>query len=239
MNLKSLILNLKTLGSHAVDLVFPIYCLLCEKEGEYLCASCALKIEPLKIQYCISCHKPTPFGKTHPGCITKNVLDGIVSALPYSNHDVKDLIKIFKYKFISSLGKNLSLQLTKTINEQGLKPYFEEFMVVPVPLHYRRFSWRGFNQSLILAENLSKELNLSLDNEIIKRQKHTKPQTTLKGEERKINIQDAFMVTAPVIGKKFLIVDDVVTTGSTLNEIAKLLKKEKASEVWAVTLAKD
>lgn len=231
--------QLKALGRYTTDLVFPIYCLICNQEGEYLCASCALKIEPLKIQYCISCHKPTPFGKTHPGCVTKNVLDGIVSALPYSNNDVSDLIKIFKYKFISSLGKNLSLQLIKTINEQGLNSYFEEFILVPVPLHHRRFSWRGFNQSYILAQNLAEELNLSLGDKIIKRQKHTKPQTTLKGEERKINIQNAFMITAPVMGKKILIVDDVVTTGSTLNEIAKLLKKGEACEVWAITLAKD
>lgn len=232
----NLISNLKTLGQNFLDLVFPVYCLSCGMEEKgYLCNECLPKIAKLEKQLCIACQKPSPFGKTHAECVTRNILDGIISALPYSNPTVKKIIEIFKYNFVSDLTVPLSELLMAEIVRQDLFDYLKEFTLVPVPLHNKRFNWRGFNQADLLAQQISKKFESTVDPLAI-RSRFTKPQTELKKEQRLHNIQGAFALTKSVSGK-YLLIDDVVTTGSTLNELAKLLKKSGASEVWAVTVA--
>ena len=114
-----------------------------------------------------------------------------------------------------------------------------DFIVIPVPLHKRRFAWRGFNQAQLLSQDLAGKLGLALDQNLVLRVKNTKPQVDLNREQRKANISDAFALRPDslVTDKKFLLIDDVVTSGSTMNEIAKLLKKNKAAEVWAAAVA--
>ncbi len=218
------------------DLIFPVTCLVCGHDGEFLCDSCASNLERLPNQLCIVCQKPAPFGKTHPDCISKNKLDGIISALPYYNPQIARLIETYKYKFIDDLSPKFSKIIREAIINQGLDGYFSQFTIVPVPLHKRRFAWRGFNQAELIAKYISHDLYNKIDVDLVKRIKFTRPQTTLKKEKRLENIQNAFAVTKPIFGK-YLLVDDVATTGATLNEIAKLLKKSGATEVWAVTLA--
>lgn len=227
---------IKTLGRLASDLVFPVSCVICGKEGLFLCASCKEKLPRLEKQLCISCKKPAPYGKTHPDCVTKNTVDGTISALSYTDLKSKKLIRTFKYEFIFDLAKPLSDLIIEAVNAQGLAGYFSEFTIIPVPLHKRRFNWRGFNQADLLADALGKNLSLSVSRDIVERTKFTKPQIDLLAEERKTNIENAFTAAGKVSGK-YLLVDDVITTGSTLNEIAKLLKKQKCAEVWAVTIA--
>ena len=231
-----LIENFKKLGLGIAELIFPIYCLVCGIDGKFLCENCFQTLERLPNQLCISCQKPVPFGKTHPDCSSKNKLDGIISALPYSNPKVANLIETYKYKFINELSPDFSNFILEAVTNQGLTGYFQDFIIMPVPLHKRRFAWRGFNQAELLARQLSKDLSIPADSDLVKRIKFTTPQTTLKKEKRLENIQNAFGVTKPVSGK-YLLVDDVVTTGATLNEIAKQLKKSGATEVWAVTVA--
>ena len=230
--------TIKTLGRAGADLVFPIYCLVCgNSDDAYLCQACVHKIPKLEKQFCIACQRPSPFGKTHPTCISRNRLDGIISALPYTDQKVKEIIAAFKYSFADTLAERLSGLLVQEMKTQDLGEYFAEFKVIPVPLHQRRLNWRGFNQSVLLAEPLSRMLNIPVEKNLITRTRFTKPQTDLKREERAINIANAFTVNKNAFSGKYLLVDDVVTTGSTLNEIAKLLKQNGAQEVWALTLA--
>jgi ComF family protein len=123
------------------------------------------------------------------------------------------------------------------MEEQGLLDYFEDFIIVPVPLHPRRMNWRGFNQSELLGQTLAEKLKLPAEKNLVARKKHTKPQVKLSADERKRNIENAFELSANVDGKKILLVDDLVTSGSTANELAKLLKKHKAAEVWMISAA--
>ncbi|MBI2607284.1 MAG: ComF family protein [Candidatus Doudnabacteria bacterium] len=170
--------------------------------------------------------------------MSKNTIDGIVSALSYKDPLVKRVIELFKYKFIQELSEDLAAALLNEISAQGLGDYFREFILIPVPLHKKRFNWRGFNQAELLAASLAKINGIETNTDLIIRSKNTKPQTKLSATERKQNLTDAFREqAAQIAGKKFLLVDDVVTTGATLNELAKLLKKSKAQEVWAVTVA--
>jgi ComF family protein len=231
-----LVKYLKTLGRHTADLVFPIYCVVCDSDGQFLCVSCETKLERLEKQLCIVCKKPAPYGKTHPDCVTTNTVDGTISGLSYTDPKTKKLIGTFKYQFIHDLAPALSRMIVEAINNQGLEGYFSEFAIIPVPLHKHRFNWRGFNQAELLAESLAKDLNIYMDIHMVSRTKFTEPQINLKAEKRKTNIENAFSLTGSATGK-YLLVDDVVTTGSTLNEIAKLLKKNGALEVWSATIA--
>lgn len=233
----NLLKNLKKLGHAMLDLLFPITCLVCGQDSVFLCEKCFDNLPRLEKQQCLVCQTPTPFGKTHPDCVSKNKLDGILSALPYRDPSIKKIIETFKYNFVSELKIPLSRLIIETIRKENLTEYFREFIIIPVPLHQRRYNWRGFNQAQLLADELSKILRIPVDNTTVTRFKFTKPQTKLTHDERKRNMENAFAINGLVADKKFLLVDDVVTTGSTLNEIARILKSAQASEIWAVTAA--
>lgn len=232
-----LIDQLQRLGQEFLDLVFPISCLVCGADQTFLCEKCLKKLPRLEKQQCLVCQTPAPFGKTHPDCATKYSIDGILSALPYRNRDVKKIIETFKYNFVSELKVPLGRLVVETIRKENLTEYFREFIILPVPLHPRRYNWRGFNQAQLLADELSQILRIPVDNQMVTRFKFTIPQTKLTHDERKKNIENAFALNGSVSSKKFLLVDDVVTSGSTLNEIAKILKHAGATEVWAATAA--
>ena len=119
-------------------------------------------------------------------------------------------------------------------------PHAADFLTVPVPLHRRRLKERGFNQTLLLAKVLSSDLGTQLDYLSLIRKKYTRAQTGLKREERRKNVKDAFSVIYPEIirDKKIILVDDVFTTGHTLNECARTLKKSGAIGVICLTLAR-
>lgn len=230
--------TLKTFGQNLLDLLFPITCVICSRDGVFLCGGCVSKLPKESKQICIVCNLPSAFGKTHPTCITKNTADGLISVLPYKNPQIKQLIEVFKYKFVSELAHTLAGLVVDEVQNQNLTEYFSDFALIPVPLHQRRFNWRGFNQAQLLAEIISAKLSIPLRNEIVIRKRFTKPQVDLSAEERKKNIDGAFECSVPIYGQKFLVIDDVVTSGSTLNEIAKLLKQAKAAEVWGLTVAR-
>src|SRR3989344_639835 len=171
-----------------LDLVFPIACLICGADQKYLCEKCQANLPKLPNQLCPVCHQPAPFGKTHPGCVSKNTVDGSLSPFPYKNPQVKIIIETFKYSFIEDLAPILSGMIVETINSQGLKDYFSNFEAVPIPLHHRRFKWRGFNQAEILARPLAESLGIPLRLDFVPRTKHTQPQVKLNAIERKQNM---------------------------------------------------
>jgi ComF family protein len=112
-------------------------------------------------------------------------------------------------------------------------------MIVPVPLSERRFRERGYNQSTEIARRLERPLNVSVRRDVVKRARHTDEQTQLSAKERRRNVRNAFMVMRPVRDERIVVVDDVITTASTVNEIARSLRKAGAAyiEVWAAARA--
>lgn len=233
-----LMLKTNIITDFIFDLIFPKYCCICDLEETYLCSACFNKLIRLEKQKCIACLKPSPFGKTHADCGSKNLLDGVVSAFPYKNPGVKKLIQLFKYKFIKDLYLGLAKLLSLELENNELVGHFQKFTIIPVPLHKLRINWRGFNQSELLSLELAKQIITPLDVNLVQRIKNTKPQVNLKKDDRKENIKNAFQVNGKALGN-YLIIDDVITTGSTLNEIARVLKKAGANQVWAATIAAD
>lgn len=228
---------IKRAGQEFLDLLFPVTCLVCGKDGLFLCEKCLGELPRLEKQQCLVCQTPAPFGKTHINCVSKNTIDGSIAALPYKDRQVNKIIETFKYNFVSDLSVPLTQTILEEIKKQELSDYFRDFTVVSVPLHSRRFNWRGFNQAELLAAKLADNLGLAVDHKLVMRKKFTKPQVKLKADERKRNMENAFNLVGDVSNKKILLVDDVVTSGSTANELAKLLKHNHAQEVWILTAA--
>jgi len=147
-------------------------------------------------------------------------------------------IQRLKYNLENYLASSLGKLMSSFAREYIFN--VTDFLIVPVPLHRRRLRERGFNQSLLLARVLASDLGNQLDYLSLIRKRYTRAQTGLKREARRKNVKDAFSIIYPetVKDKKILLVDDVFTTGYTLNECARILKKSGATTVICLTLAR-
>ncbi|MBI3353569.1 MAG: ComF family protein [Nitrospirae bacterium] len=153
---------------------------------------------------------------------------------------LSEAIHIFKYQKRQAMAKYLNAMVTNVL----LQRLSDSDIIIPVPLHKKRLSERGFNQSLLIAHHISKRFSIPLCIDGLQRIRWTRPQIELTKEERLKNVRGAFVVGAgfkpvPTIkGKKIILVDDVYTTGATVNECAKVLKKGEAKEVVVFTIAR-
>jgi len=227
-----------------LDFIFPKRCVGCKKRGAYLCDKCFSYLSFDVKSLCLVCNRPSVNGLTHPGCSGKYTVDGCFSALPY-NKTAKKLIFSFKYKpYLTDLSKVLSdLFYEGLIQNEGFNRELQNsnsWFFVPIPLYSSKLKKRGYNQAEILAKELGKRFNLKTQN-LLKRVKNTKTQVGLKVEERKTNIKGAFSIihNSKFIIQNVMLVDDVVTTGSTLLECANVLKRNGAKRVIGLTLARD
>jgi len=228
-----------------LDILFPIHCLSCRREGNWLCRECSQQIEILTSQVCPLCERVyTPAGLLCQSCriSAKSNLNALVVCASYENQAVKNLIYKFKYNFISELATPLAGIITNALlkNELPLPD-----IVVPVPLHPRRLRWRGFNQSHLLAEKISSDLAPLMKIrvlEILKRNKWNRPQMKIKNyKKRTENVKNIFHLESEspnLKNKTVLLVDDIATTGATLQECAKILKKNGAKKVFATVIAR-
>lgn len=226
------------------SLLFPKRCIRCAKSGDYVCDGCFATISFLQYQLCGICQKGSLDGLTHPSCRTKYGIDGIISSIAYKGI-VKKLLYQFKYRpYLLDLKTILGKLLYEGVIQQES---FEKFIrdknvwITAVPLHKSRARKRGYNQSELLAKELSRLLRIDYMSSILDRKVNTKPQFDLKKEERKKNILGAFSTDDKfknkLKGKKILLVDDIATTGATLRECGKILKQSGAVKVLGITLA--
>lgn len=225
-----------------LDTFFPISCLVCGREGKFICEDCQAGLTPAQSQYCLVCAKPSPFGLTHKDCAGSLTPDRYVCFYDYRDKDVAAILIGGKYNFLpgayAELGKILAEKIKTNCGDMQ-----NGCTLVPLPLHRRRLRWRGFNQSEVLCRSLGQELELPVADVLI-RKKSTKTQKDLKRKERLKNISDAFILS-PLFSKEgvressVILVDDVATTGATLLEACKILKRGGAKSVCCLTVAKD
>jgi len=229
----------RTIKCFVFDLLFPKFCLSCQREGNYLCEDCQSTLLVSGV------HQKNP---------TQNLKD-LYFAIDYQQPLIKNLIKLFKYQ---PFVKELAIPLTSLIIEhfqltENPPPFFGGgFILVPVPLEKKKLKWRGFNQAEELGKELSSFLKIPLISGCLIKIKETPPQVELSDEERKENIKGAFLVKDKELiknpkgkpsasygaGKKILLVDDVYTTGSTMEECARVLKEAGAKEIIGIVVAR-
>lgn len=227
-----------------LDLLYPKKCTGCKKSDTYFCAGCISQILQ-KDLICPVCLEISMGGERHPLCGTSLSLDGLWS-LGWYHGPLRDVIKQFKYKKVRDIAETLGNLIAdywlkyKPFIFQEIKKERKRWTAAPVPLHWFRGNERGFNQSADIAQILSKRFSLAYS-EVLKRTRFTRPQVKLRGSQRRQNIKGAFEIfpnftlsPSPFV----LLIDDVWTTGSTLKECCKALKKAGAQKVWAITLAR-
>jgi len=190
------------------------------------------------------CGKGSLGGLTHPGCRRLFGLDGLTSIFTYKGV-IERAIKKLKYKFVSDLASDLVELFLSFCGEDKVFSDFcrqEEVVLVPIPLHSRRLRWRGFNQAELLGGLIAKNLGIKFGPDLLLRIKDTKPQVELDKKSRRQNIRHAFVLNKNLKFKiknlRFILFDDVWTSGATLREAGKVLKRNGARKVWGLTLAR-
>lgn len=220
-----------------LDFIFPKKCVSCGRIGSYICAECLRKIVAIDSPVCAFCQRQAIGGKTHPGCYKRYGLDGLIVASRYSG-PVKIAIAKIKYRWIYDICSVLVDILAANIWRFDLP---KNYILVPVPLHARRKNWRGFNQAFKICEILAKRFGVNFSDLLI-RNSETKTQVGLDRDERRKNVRGVFSLSKlatsdQVRNKNFILVDDVYTSGATMAECAKVLKKNGAKSVWGMAVA--
>lgn len=239
-----------------LDLLFPKRCVGCKKfdtyserqrgaRSGYFCQDCVSNILQTDL-VCPRCEKLAMGGVVHPICKTRFGLDGLWSLGIYKD-SLRCAIQQLKYKKVRGLAETLVnitieywVKFQPFVLDQIKRNRGEDWVVIPVPLHFWRENSRGFNQSSLIGQILSDSLGLAYC-DAIKRIRYTKPQVKLKSFDRHKNIRNAFVISPNISISQcpnVLLIDDVWTTGSTLRECCYVLKKAGAKKVWAITLAR-
>ncbi|MDP1760079.1 MAG: ComF family protein [Candidatus Woesebacteria bacterium] len=220
-----------------LDIFFPKRCLQCGKSGTDLCSDCANLIEGLRTPVCFDCGKITQFGQFCADCRrkSKSSLKGIIVSAGYESGPTKEIIHHLKYSGFTELASLLGELIFQRLSKN--KPP-GDLVIAPAPLHGKREAERGFNQSELIARYVSKRLGIP-GGYALSKIKKTESQVKLDKAERIKNLSGAFRCTDKelIFKKTVLLIDDVTTTGTTLEECAKVLKQNGAKEVWGVVVA--
>lgn len=178
-------------------------------------------------------------------CAQDNAVDQLLVAADYKIPLVQNALKLMKYQFIADIALSLSILLNRFIRSltkhESQDVFSDNPLVVPVPLHPRRLRWRGFNQSELLASSLARHFLLRSDVSALIRNHQTTPQADIREREQRLdNVNNVFFCARPddIRGRTILLIDDVCTTGATLNECARVLKASGAKKVVALVVAR-
>ncbi|MEW6133864.1 MAG: ComF family protein [Pseudomonadota bacterium] len=218
--------------SSIFDQWFPPHCLLCQAPGGAVCAPCLADLPWLPDAHCPVCSLPTPGGGICGHCLKETPAFDRVEALFIYAFPIDRLIRQLKYREQLALAPLLGTLLTE--KPQGGLPD----VWLPMPLHANRLRQRGFNQAAEIARELSAKTGVPMRAGWAVRVRDTPPQAGLKREARRKNLRGAFSCNGKVAGLHVGVVDDVMTTGSTLDELAKTLKAAGAREVSCVVVAR-
>ncbi|MBU0598006.1 hypothetical protein KKF61_03335 [Patescibacteria group bacterium] len=228
-----------------LDLIFPISCLGCGLEDTWLCATCLKKIPINEHLICPICHKKNN-GSFCTKCSKSQSLDGLMVAAPYENNLIQDCIQTLKYKFIKELSSPLSEILARylrTIDKKYKQPIltnYSQTVLTIVPLHTKRLRERNFNQAELIGQSIKNEFKFNYIPSLLTRQHYTQAQASLSRRDRLKNLNQAFSMpkSLDLSQKNVIIIDDVATTLTTLNECAKVLKQNGCLCVWGLVIAR-
>lgn len=227
------------------DVIAPRVCVGCEDEGSWLCASCAAGVEQDPNVCCIGCGRLSRFGATCDRCRRDFPLRGVVAIANYRDSSVQQLIHMVKYASARDAADAFAVLIRDAFERTAIATLRTEIgddpLLVPIPLHWRRFAERGFNQSTCIAEVVAASgWGTIVSDGVFRRRKCSLPQATLPNTRRFTNVEDAFTCADPsaVAGRSVVLVDDVVTTGATMAACARELRRVGAGGVWGFAIAR-
>jgi ComF family protein len=235
--------GLSEIFSSARKMLFPPACLACGRDlsafddkHPFLCSPCEGEIKILPTLFDGISKKRLPDNRRFEYPKGSYLLGAAAS---YNQSTVKDLIWKMKYRRQKATAQTLAMVLVKYLRQLDLD--LTDFFIVPLPIYYKRKRTRGFNQAELIARHLSHILQMPMIIGAMKRVKGAQSQTQRKGIfDRKRHLRNAFMITAPefIRGKKIILLDDVFTSGATMNEAVKTVREAGAAEVMGLVVAK-
>jgi ComF family protein len=235
----------KTILDTVVNIIFPPRCISCSEiilEPGMICAECWPKVEFVNHPCCVKCGIPFEY-EFGPNVICLNCEQNNTyyerALFLFKYNDIsKKIIHKLKYYDNTYLAKYLAFLAKRIISSNF--PVCE--IIIPVPLHRRKLMSRFYNQSALLAKEIGKLVNIEFNSSILCKVKHTVPQTTLTKLQRQENVKNTFILNKTtrkfIKDKTIFLIDDVITTGSTINECSKVLKAGGCKEVFVFTLAR-
>lgn len=239
-------LPVKQFFTALLDVFLPPVCHIChdfipDAGTLHICTACRERLPLVSSPICPCCGIPfTGAGDDHlcGACLTHQPhFDSARAGFLYEGA-IRDLIHNFKYDYRTHLRYPLALLTLNGVS--GIVADHEPHLIIPVPLHRSRLRQRGFNQAVLLGRVLSRHLKIAMLPDAIARTRRTEPQVDLSRAERRLNVKGAFTVCRPglIAGKRILLLDDVMTTGSTIDECAKELKNAGAELVIGAAVAR-
>jgi ComF family protein len=229
--------QLNKLKGIALDLLFPRWCIGCGREGDFLCPACLKSLPRISPPLCPRCGRPQSRDTLCPGCAGWQAeIDGIRSPFRFDGV-IRQAIHELKYRNLRAVAGLFARLLNDYLTANPVPAE----VVAAVPLHPKRLRERGYNQSYLLARELAKLSRLPLVEDCLIRERHSLPQArTATASERRTNVANAFACRDRRLeGKQVLLIDDVSTSGATLDACARALKKAGATTVWGLALARE
>ncbi len=228
------------------DLFFPKFCLGCGYLGVYVCPSCQKQLRPINQDVCLYCNKPSLFGLTHLNCTSKFNIDGLLTIYHY-NPILKKIIKNIKYRLATEIWQEFCQAIEPgVIMKLGFyNKLSSTFFIQPIPLTKNKYNERGFNQAQLICDYFSRFIHYPIVDLLIKKQE-TFSQAQIKNKkDRYLNMKGVFDINKKgrdvrpgVSNKNIILIDDVVTSGSTVKEAARILKKAGVKKIYVLALAK-
>lgn len=224
-----------------LDFLFPAFCVSCGRLGSSICKRCESMLRPVRIDRCLYCRKPSLFGLTHPGCQRKHGIDGMVT-LFYYNSVTRAVIGAIKYRTAYTVLTDFFLLIPPESAGKLLcfKRFHPSYFLQPIPLHPHKLRTRGFNQSEMIGRFVDEYTGYDVIN-VLSRLRDTKAQATLSSRhERAWNMRRVFAIREEVHRIKdrpIILIDDVVTSGSTVKEACATLKRAGVKKVFVFALA--
>ncbi|HEY4382902.1 MAG TPA: ComF family protein [Ktedonobacteraceae bacterium] len=224
----------------ALDIVFPVECVLCARVGSVLCSDCQPQLQ-VQQNYtrCAHCHAPlTENGQCLPCSVHPLRLHGLRAYAGYQGA-LRQCIHALKYDGQTRLAQPLGALLAQTYHRYGMQADY----LIPLPLHNTRQKQRGYNHATLLTRACAEQLGVLVHEELVIRQRATPSQVGLTPQQRHQNVSGAFSIlptvtTRTIFKRRLIIIDDVCTTGATLEACAETLLSAGARSVWGLVLAR-
>ncbi|MHB1296007.1 MAG: double zinc ribbon domain-containing protein [Anaerolineae bacterium] len=218
-----------------LDLLFPPHCVACHRAGAWLCQDCLAAVQAIRPPICPHCGAPRMAAGRCRACRQgPSSLDGMRS-VAWHRPPLSEAVHALKYEGMRVLADSLAALMAACWQDQALPVD----VLIPLPLHPARERRRGYNQSALLARALGRTLHLPVEERWVVRARDTRAQVGLSRTARRENVAGAFAAQGnAAAGRRVLLIDDVMTTGATLEACAEALRQAGAVEVWALTLTR-